>query len=154
MAIVNSYRYLGLTFSTCLTFQAAIDNFAVKATIERLRFLRRLDISTPTLFFKLFDARVVAILLYSSGIWGFKQYQTLERVHLFASKKFSPNQKPQCYGLRWIGSFAVFVTFSIRCDKYWLRLLQQPDTLNSKQAYFISLTLHEQGKVTLVTHIK
>ena len=53
-----------------------------------------------------------------------------------------------------LGRLPFSLLFSIRCDKYWLRLLQQPDTLNSKQAYFISFTLHEQGKVTLVTHIK
>ena len=35
-------------------------------------------------FFKLFDTKVVSILVYGSDIWGFKRYDILEQVQNYA----------------------------------------------------------------------
>ena len=37
-------------------------------------------------FFKLFDTKVVSILVYGSDIWGFKRYDILEQVQNYACK--------------------------------------------------------------------
>ena len=40
-----------------------------------------------SIFFKLFDAQVKPMLLYSSELWGMTRYKAIESVHLFACKR-------------------------------------------------------------------
>ena len=40
------------------------------------------------LFFKLFDMKVVPILLYGSEIWGYRKYEVLEQVQYYACKRY------------------------------------------------------------------
>ena len=73
LEVVNSYKYLGLTFSTRLSFSAAVEYMAVRAqksTIEILATLNRIDCNSAEIFFKLFDAQVVPTLLYGAELWG------------------------------------------------------------------------------------
>ena len=54
--MVKSYKYLGLTFSTTLSFSAAVEDMAVRAqksTIEILATLNRIDCNSAEIFFKL-----------------------------------------------------------------------------------------------------
>ena len=67
LEVVNSYKYLGLTFSTRLSFFTAVEDMAVRAkkrTIEILATLNRIDCNSAEIFFKRFDAQVVPTLLY------------------------------------------------------------------------------------------
>ena len=70
LEVVNTYRYLGLTFSTRLSFRVATDGEhltrAKRGTIEILKTLRRLNCFSLGLFFKLFDAQIAPSLLYGS----------------------------------------------------------------------------------------
>ena len=86
---MNTYRSLGLTFSTRLSFKVATDGEhltrAKRGTIEILKTLRRLNCFSPGLFFKLFDAQIV-LSLYGSELWGFETYDAVEKVHIQACK--------------------------------------------------------------------
>ena len=67
VAVVNCYKYLGLYFSTRLSFSKAFEDIASKArrgVIELFKILYRLGDSSPFLFFKMFDSQVKSILLY------------------------------------------------------------------------------------------
>jgi hypothetical protein len=80
-------------------------------------------------FFKLFDAKVLPILLYGSEIWGFKQHDAIERVYTLACKK--------CVGvglkavnsavLDDCGRYPIIVQTKKRVIKYWCRLIALPD---------------------------
>ena len=80
---MNTCRYLGLTFSTRLSFKVAIDGEhltrAKRGTIEILKTLRRLNRFSPGLLFKLFDAQIVPSLLYGSELSGFDPYDAVEK---------------------------------------------------------------------------
>ena len=39
-------------------------------------------------FFKLFDTKVVLILVYGSAIWGFKRYAILEKMQNYSCKRY------------------------------------------------------------------
>jgi hypothetical protein len=57
LEVVNSFKFLGLTFSTRLGFTAALEDAATKAkkcTVEILRALRKINCISLVVFFKLF----------------------------------------------------------------------------------------------------
>ena len=87
---MNTYRSLGLTFSTRLSFKVATDGEhltrAKRGTIEILKTLRRLNCFSPGLFFKLFYAQTVPSLLYGSELLGFELYDAVEKVHIQSCK--------------------------------------------------------------------
>lgn len=159
LEVVNSYKYLGLTFSTRHSYGVAIEDAATRAkrsTIEILNTLKNMGCNSFDVFFKLFDAQVLPILSYGAEIWGYEKYDQLERVHLFACKRFlhvvdkTPNDV--VYGE--LGRYPLWVTTVTRLIKYWLRLLRQPDNFYSKKAYKMLFNLHEKGGITWVTHVK
>ena len=56
--------------------------------LEVLRALKKISCNSPEVFFKLFDAQIVPTLLYAAEIWGYRNYEQDEHVHLFVCKKF------------------------------------------------------------------
>ena len=159
LEVVNSYKYLGLTFSTKLSFTAAMEEAKLrgkKGTNEILGILGKMGCSSPDIFFKLFDSQVVPLVLYGSEIWGYKSCTQLEQVHLYACKRFlhvrNKSANDIVYGE--LGRFPLWITSVIRCIKFWLRLLKQPKERYSKKAYNTLLMMHEKGHTTWVTHVK
>ena len=63
---------------------------AKKNTLEVSRVLKKINCNSPEVFFifKLFDAQIVPTLLYAAEIWGYRNDEHIERVHLFACKNF------------------------------------------------------------------
>ena len=134
LEVVNTYRYLGLTFSMRLSFKVATDGEqltrAKHGTVEILKTLglRRLNCFSPGLFFKLFDAQIVPSLLYGSELWGFEPYDTVEKVHIQACKLLLnvPSYTPNDMVLGDLGRFLLFVNSAARCVQYLFQLLKQP----------------------------
>ena len=86
-----SYKYLGLILPTRNSFSAATEDMAVrgkKSTIEIIATLRKIYCNLADVFLKLFDAQVVPTLLYGAEIWGYRGYDQIESVRLFAGKRF------------------------------------------------------------------
>ena len=65
-----------------------LDKSKKKSTIEILATLNRIDCNSAEIFFKLFDAQVVPTLLYGAELWGMDKFDQIERVHLYACKRF------------------------------------------------------------------
>ena len=158
LEIVNSYKYLGLTFSTRHSFTLAMDEIKLRgkrATNEIICTLKRIGCNSPHVFFKLFDSQVVPLLLYASEIWGYRSFQQIEQVHLYACKRFlhvrNKTTNDVVYGE--LGRFPLWITSITRCVKYWIRLLKQPNERYSKKAYNTLLSMHNKGHKTWVTHI-
>ena len=159
LEIVNSYKYLGLTFSTKRSFATAVADMAVRgkrSVNEILRTLRSIGCNSPDVFFKLFDTQVVPLLMYSAEIWGHEKYNKLEQVQLYACKRFlritDRTTNDIVYGE--LGRFPLWIEANIRCIRYWFKLLKQPDRMYSKKAYTMLMKLDANGKITWVTHIR
>jgi hypothetical protein len=92
MPVVNAYKYLGIYFSTRLSFVSACRDIASKAKKALLCIIQRLrmyNCSSFDIYMKLFDCQVQPIMQYGAEIWGLdKAAQHCEKVHLFALKKF------------------------------------------------------------------
>ena len=109
LEVVNLYKYLGFIFSTKLSFDVATNGEhltrARRGAFEVIKTLRKLGCSSPSLFFKLFDAQIVPCLLYGSELCGIKARESIEKVHIQACKLFLnvPPPPPSRYGVRRIG---------------------------------------------------
>jgi hypothetical protein len=103
---------------------------------------------TKDIFFKIFDAKVLSILLYSSEIWGLCKLQSVERVHMFVCKRFLnvPIKTPNIMIYGELGRYPLYINSYIRCIKYWFRLLQLDNTRLPRQAYEMQLMLDQAGK--------
>ena len=89
--VVNSYNYLGITFTTKLSFVNTLMPLIAKAkksVNEILHAFKNLSCSNLNLFTKLFDSKVYPTLSYSCELWGTFGIEEVERVHLFALKRF------------------------------------------------------------------
>ena len=79
--VVNSYKYLGFTLSTKLSFDTAFYEYSGRANgkvVEILKTMWSLGTMNVTVFFKLFDAQVKPMLLY-----GFLQSIKLLSHHIY-----------------------------------------------------------------------
>ena len=158
--VVNSYKYLGIFFSTRLSFSKTIDDLATrgkKGVIAILKTLWSLGDHSPKIFFKLFDSQVLPISTYGSEIWGLcKNIDAIERVHLFAIKRFlgvhPKTPKHLLYGDT--GRYPLFVTTYVKCIKFWLRLLRLDNSRYSKKAYNMLKYLQGQNFITWVDDIR
>ncbi|RUM94910.1 MAG: hypothetical protein DSZ28_00750, partial [Thiothrix sp.] len=140
LEIVNSYKYLGYIFSTKLSINAALEDIAVKGklkTVQILKVMWSLHSINTAVFLKLFDAQVQSTLLYGSEIWGMKSQDKIEKVHIFACKKFmgldirTPNH--MVHGD--LGRYPLFVNGCVRAIKYWLRVTKMQSHRLPRQAY-------------------
>ena len=137
---LNSYKYLGFTLTTRMSVNNALEELAGRAkckVVEILKTMWSLGNMDPSLFFKLFDAQVKPMLLYSAEIWGLTKYKTIESAHLFACKSFLqvPLKTPNAMVYGELGRYPLYVDSTIRAMKYWFKLRNLPQTRLPKQAY-------------------
>lgn len=159
LEVVNSYCYLGFTFTTTLSPKQGTDLLVTKgkkAVIWLCKAFNKCKDMSKTVFFKIFDAKIQSILLYASEVWGLHRLDSIERIHLKACKRFlgvplrSPNK--MVYGE--LGRFPLHINSHVRCIKYWFRLLQmEPDRLPS-QAYRMLLNKDELGKKCWASQVR
>jgi exonuclease III len=145
--IVNSYKYLGFTLTTRLSFDTALHEFAARAkgkVVEIMRIMWRLGSIDYSVFFRLFDAQIKPMLLYASEIWGMKRYHVVEAVHLFACKRLlnigSKTPNTMAYGE--IGRYPLYVDSMVRTVRYWFKLQDMLLVRYPKQAYIMSKNNH------------
>ena len=159
LEIVNHYCYLGFTFTTKLSFNLGTMHLVAKgkkALYLILRAFQNCKEMSHKSFFKVFDAKVQSILLYSSEIWGYQRLDNLEKVHLLACKRFLgvPIKTPNKIVYGELGRFPLYINSSVRSIKYWFRLLQMDLERLPRQAYEMMKTQDQNGKSCWVTHIR
>ena len=160
MTVVNSYKYLGIYFSTRLSFRYACEDLVSRAKRTLLCVmtkLYRINNSTFNVFFKLFDAQIQPVVQYGAEIWGLDGVSSVvENIHLFAMKKFlgvdmrTPNDL--VYGE--LGRYPIFINSSVRCIRYWLKLIRMEENRLPFKAYQMLYKLDEKGKVNWVTNVR
>ena len=92
LEIVNMYKYLGIYLSTRLSFIHTMNDLADRAkrgVFAITKLLWSVGEHSSAVFFKLFDCQIQPILVCGSEVWGLTDNQEIiERIHLFAIKKF------------------------------------------------------------------
>ena len=159
LKVVGKYKYLGLNFSTMLSFNIATDDFvsrAKKGVVDIASALKSYGCNSCTVFFKLFDSQIMPSLLYASELWGYKENKKIEKVHLYACKLFInvPLRTPNDMIYAEAGRYPLFIESAVRCVQYWFRLLKQDNSRYPKMAYLSLLAMHERGHVNWVTKLK
>ena len=157
--IVNSYNYLGITFTTRMSFSNAFIPLIAKAKkcINEILFsLKSLTHFDFKMFMKLFDTKVFPILSYGCELWGLNDSVEIERVHLYAMKKFlnvslhTSNNKIYSE----TGRYPLSITHKIRSVKYWLKIKQYPQSRFVKQSYTCLLGMCDKGQANWVSMIR
>ena len=83
------------------------------------------------IYFKPFDAQTAPTLLYAAKIWGYKMYEQIEHVHLFACKRFlhMRNKTPNNIVHGELGCYPLFIPATVRFVKHYLKLPRETDNL-------------------------
>ena len=157
--VVNSYCYLGFTFTTMLSWNIGTKHLvtkAKKALYLLCRAFQNCKEMSKDVFFKIFDAKIQSILMYSSEIWGNQRLDQIEKVHLLACKRYLgvPLKTPNKLVYSELGRFPLHINSTVKTLKYWFRLLQMDDNRLSKQAYLMLVSLDEKGKKCWVSGIR
>ena len=98
-------------------------------------------------FFKIFDTMILPVLTYGAEIWGFDEYQCLERIQFLACRSFlgvSCNA-PNVSVLGECGRVPIFFHTARRCVKYWCKLLNMPDHRYPKKCYNMLYNISMSG---------
>ena len=133
LEVVTYFIYLGMTLSMQLSFNRMVIDQATKAKrvlISLLNSLYNLGQLPKDVFFKLFNRKVSPVLLYGSEILDFTKREPIEVVHRYACKRY------MCVGLRACnaavlgdcGRFPIWIESTKRCIKYWMKILNMPDS--------------------------
>lgn len=160
MPVVNAYKYLGILFSTRLSFTAACCDIASKAKKALLLIVQRLRLYNNTsvvIFLKLFDSRVQPIMQYGSEIWGMEEAaHQCEKVHLFALKRLLSvdMRTPNDFLYNELNRYPITINSTMSCIRYWLKLLNMDRDRLPKKAYNMLVHLDEKGKKSWVTKLK
>ena len=146
LEVVNSYKYLGFTMTTKLSTEVALAEYAGRAKnriINIFRALHKLGPIDISLFFKLFDSQVKPILLYAAEVWGTRQTEgteklhVIERVHMYACKRLLgvSMKTPNALIYTELNRFPLTIDSIMRSIKYWIKILQLPHDRFPRQAY-------------------
>ena len=137
--VVNSYKYLGFTLTTKLSFDIALEESTGRAkrkVVEIMKTMWRLECFDVPLFFKLFDAQVKPMLLYASEIWGLTRFQSIESVHLFACKRLInvSTKAPSTMIYGELGRYPLYIDSALSALRYWFKLKEMMLARLPKQA--------------------
>ena len=157
--VVNSYKYLGMIFSTKLSLNYAWEescNKGKKGVIEILKSLRKLNSIDCNLYWKMFDSQIEPLLTYAAEVWGLAVNSHMEKVHTYAIKRFLAvpihSSNTVLYGET--GRYPLYIRTFVKSIKYWLKLLRLPQSRLCKQAYEMMVTQMEIGKQNWAYQVK
>ena len=158
LEIVSSFKFLGLTFSSGHSWNAAHKTLAEQATkaIFVLKQYHVFSLIPPYLQLNIFDKKILPILLYSSEVWGSKVIPDIEGVQ-YKFCKFILGLPPRSIndvslgelGRVYLSSFAIH-----RKVKYWLRILKHEDSRFTSVCYKYMLYMSENNTPCWVTNVK
>ena len=160
MPVVNMYKYLGIYFSTRLSFTAAcrdIGSKAKNALLNILHKMKKFENRSLDIFLKLFDFQIQPIMQYGSEIWGMEgAAQQCEKIHLYALKRILcvDMRTPNDLIYSELNRYPVVINSILSCIRYWTRLLEMGEWRIPKKAYIMLKTLDERDKKTWVTNIR
>ena len=159
MEVVNCYKYLGIYFSTKLSFSHACQDLIARskrAISCILNTLYKFDKISVSVFLTLFDCQVKPILLYGSEVWGLMSGTQIESAHLFALKRFLgvDRRTPNALIYGEFARYPIYIEAYTRCIKYWLKVVSMSTDRLPHKAYKMLFLLDERGKRTWASDIR
>lgn len=129
LEVVNGFHYVGLLFTTKLSFYQMTDDLSQKGKRVLVSILNKLHTYgtlTKTVFFQIFDTKICSMLLYGCEVWGTDMFASIERVQYYACKRFmNVTLQASNFGvLGDCGRFPLYITTFKRVIKYWLKNLK------------------------------
>ena len=105
---------------------------------------------------KIFDSRIVPILLYGSGIWGFESRNQIEKVQLrFCKFVLGVGQSANSAAvLGECGGLPLHIKYNKPFIKYWLKLLRSPQGSLLQTCYKMQMDFDAIYKRSWVTNLK
>ena len=159
LQVVNSYKYLGVDFTTRLSFNNLTSSFVSKAKqacYGILSSLKKIDCYDLDVFTKLFDTKVKPILLYASELWGCCDFVEIEKVHLFALKRFLNislhASNTLVYGES--GRYPLHVCSKLRALKFWFKITKYPNERIVNMTYRMLSNLDSDGYTNWVSNVR
>ena len=160
MPVVNIYKYLGIYFSTKLSFTGACSDLASRGKNALLCIMHKLyflNNNSLEIFLKIFDSKIQPIMLYGAELWGLDKAANLcEKVHLFGLKRFLDvdRRTPNDFVYGETNRYPITINSTIKCIRYWFKLLAMNADRLPHKAYTTLYNLDERGKKNWVSNIK
>ena len=140
LSYCSEYKYLGCTLNEYLDYTDTADVLskaggrALGGILSKYKHLKGLDYNTYT---KLYNTCVCSITDYSSGVWGYKQYDRLDTVHNRAMRAFLGVHRftsvPAISGdMAWLKPK---FRRHLEIIRFWLRLTTMDDTRLTKRVF-------------------
>ena len=130
---VTYYKYLGLVFSSKLSWSKATYTLASQAR-KAIALFRCFDYRVEGVDLKkallVFDKAIAPILFYGAELWGHSMVDSIERVQLSFCKYILGVGKAACNEavLGEVGRLPMFVQYHKKCIKYWTKLIEMSTT--------------------------
>lgn len=107
-------------------------------------------------FYKIFDSKIYPIILYGSEIWGYQMYDILERVQIYACKRYLTVglEAVNSVSLAECGRLPVYIFTFKRLVKYWLKIVDMNTDRYVRKCYDMLHNLDNQGKTNWATKVK
>ena len=159
LEVVPCFTYLGLNFSRQLSLTQMACDQAIKGKrvlISLLSKLYQYGQLSKDVYFKLFDSKILPVLLYGAELWGVNCQNAIERVHNYACKRY------MCVRLNAsndavlgdCGRYPLYINATKRCIKYWLKILRMQDNRYVKKCYIMLKCYSEAGVTNWASYIK
>lgn len=158
--VTNSYKYLGMGFTTKLSIRSAMKDVCIKGkrgVIEIQKSMKKLNTADLELFWKMFDTQIEPILTYASEVWGLcEEGKLIEKVHTFAIKRLLSVSLHASNNLVYgeSGRYPLYIRIYVKSIKYWLKLVSLPASRICSQAYEMLVLQHETGRHNWVSNVQ
>ncbi len=148
--IVAEYKYLGIILNEHLKYECTAEILAKSATralgsvMNKFRSLKNMGFET---YKKLYEKCVIPVLEYASEIWGYKQFESCEKVQMKALRyfygvhRFAP--KYALYGDS--GWLPTIYNRKLNMVRFWNRMIKMEDTRLTKHIFNYDMQINRQN---------
>ena len=137
--IVESYKYLGIEFSSSGSFKTTIESLKQQASRAMYALISksRRHSHPIEIQLQLYDSTVMSIMLYGCEIWGNSNVDILDKLYLKYLKMIMGVQGKTCNNMVYgeLGRFPLEIHIKKRAIGFWARLLTNKETKIARVFY-------------------